>query len=76
MVLGKPEEAARWIRPVLDDLPRLGGSNAQREVIEDTLLRALVAAGSGEEAARLLRQRLGPRPHALDCQLLALVNLL
>jgi hypothetical protein len=58
----------------LDDLPRLGGSDAQREVIEDTLLRAFVAAGRAEEAEPLLRARLERRPHALDCQLLAIAT--
>jgi tetratricopeptide (TPR) repeat protein len=71
MVEGRADDAASFIQPLADDLPRIGGSDAQREVIEDTLLRALVAAGRAEEATALLRARLERRPHALDCQLLA-----
>jgi len=74
MVEGRPEQAVVFLRPLADDLPRLGGSNAQLEVIEDTLLRALVATGRTEEAAALLRARLERRPHALDNQLLALAS--
>ena len=45
----------------------LGGSRAQREVVEDTLVHALAMAGRGTEAALVLDQRLalasllGPR---------------
>jgi tetratricopeptide (TPR) repeat protein len=74
MVEGRTDDAVTSIRPLLDDLPRLGGSDAQREVIEDTLLRAFVAAGRAEEAEPLLRARLERRPHALDCQLLAIAT--
>ena len=74
MVEGRPDDAVASIQPLLDDLPRLGGSDAQREVVEDTLLRALVAAGRPEEAEPLLRARLARRPHALDCQLLAIAR--
>ncbi|HVB52269.1 MAG TPA: hypothetical protein VND89_11105 [Acidimicrobiales bacterium] len=74
MVEGRTNDAVASIQPLLVDLPRLGGSEAQREVVEDTLLRALVAAGRAEEAVPLLRARLERRPHALDCQLLAIAG--
>jgi len=74
MVEGRTDDAVASIKPLLDDLPRLGGSDAQREVVEDTLLRAFVAAGRAEEAAPLLQARLERRPHALDCQLLAIAR--
>jgi tetratricopeptide (TPR) repeat protein len=74
MVEGRTNDTVASIQPVLDDLPRIGGSDAQREVIEDTLLRAFIAAGRAEEAEPLLRTRLERRPHALDCQLLAIAT--
>ena len=49
----------------------VGGSHAQREVFEDTLIHALVRAGRLEEAATRLRVRLDRRESALDTGLLA-----
>jgi hypothetical protein len=43
LVLGEPAAAAARIRPVLADLPRIGGSYAQREVIDQTLALAEAA---------------------------------
>ncbi|MDP9239100.1 MAG: hypothetical protein M3O55_00425 [Actinomycetota bacterium] len=40
----------------------MGGSPAQREVVEDTLLFALVEAGRFDEAKTLLSRRLDRRP--------------
>jgi tetratricopeptide (TPR) repeat protein len=74
MVEGRTDDTVASIQPVLDQLPRIGGSDAQREVIEDTLLRAFIAAGRAEEAEPLLRTRLERRPHAIDCQLLAIAT--
>ncbi|MFJ6742237.1 FAD/NAD(P)-binding protein [Streptomyces sp. NPDC091279] len=64
--------AAAELRAVLPGLPRVGGSAAQREVVEETLLYALVRAGRGAAAGRLLTERLDRRPspldrHRLDC---------
>jgi hypothetical protein len=50
---------------------RLGGSNAQREVFEDTLLESLVLAGRQEEAIVRLQARLERRESLLDRNLLA-----
>ncbi|RSM44900.1 adenylyl-sulfate kinase [Amycolatopsis balhimycina DSM 5908] len=41
---------------------RLGGSAAQREIIEDTFVRALAAAGRNRDAAAVLTARLDRRP--------------
>jgi hypothetical protein len=49
----------------------VGGSHAQREVFEDTLIQALIRAGRLEDAAKRLRVRLDRRPSALDTDLLA-----
>ena len=46
----------------------LGGSKAQREVVEDTLVHALAMAGRGAEAATLLDERLSRRSSALDAR--------
>ncbi|MEU9140081.1 FAD/NAD(P)-binding protein [Streptomyces sp. NPDC048404] len=56
-------EAARGLDALLPVLCRVGGSAAQREVVEETLLYALVAAGRSEVARRLLDSRLD-RGHA------------
>ncbi len=53
---------------------RYGGSHAQREVLEDFLLRALVAAGRHDEASRRLRARLDRRPSGRDSVMLGLVE--
>jgi hypothetical protein len=72
MVEGRPDDAVALLVPLDGDVPRLGGSDAQREVVEDTLLHALVAAGQFERAERLLRSRLERRSHKIDAQLLEL----
>ena len=63
---GDHMEAARLLEAALHDLPRIGGSHAQREVAEDSLIVALLRSGQSEKAARLLRSRLGRRPSARD----------
>ncbi|MGY4924782.1 FAD/NAD(P)-binding protein [Streptomyces sp. 900105755] len=56
-------EAARGLDALLPVLRRVGGSAAQREVVEETLLYALVSDGRCEAARRLLDARLD-RTHA------------
>jgi tetratricopeptide (TPR) repeat protein len=63
---GAYDEAIAWIEPVADQIVRIGGSNAQREVFEDTLLEAYLRAGCYARAEAILRQRLGQRPSARD----------
>lgn len=55
-------------------LPRVGslqGSVAQLEVVEETLLYAMVSAGRSADAARLLQHRLDRRPRPADSRRLA-----
>jgi hypothetical protein len=52
----------------------LGGSRAQREVVEDTLVHVLAMAGRTMEAAALLDQRLSRRSSALDARRRAAVS--
>jgi uncharacterized NAD(P)/FAD-binding protein YdhS len=60
--------AQRWAAAVKDlamvrpHVERLGGSAAQREVIEDTFVHALASAGRHQEAAEVLTARLDRRP--------------
>ncbi|WP_327257990.1 FAD/NAD(P)-binding protein [Streptomyces sp. NBC_01244] len=51
-------DAARGLDALLPVLRRVGGSAAQREVVEETLLYALTADGRCEAAARMLDARL------------------
>ena len=52
------QDAARGLDALLPVLRKVGGSAAQREVVEETLLHALVAAGRSDAARRLLDARL------------------
>jgi len=60
------DRAAGVLLPLLPRLEPLGGSAAQRDVIEETLLHALIRAGRNDEAAQLLSSRLDRRPAPLD----------
>jgi uncharacterized NAD(P)/FAD-binding protein YdhS len=64
-------EAVRTLRLLGPWLVQLGGSAAQREIVEDTLLYALVAAGRCDEARGLLEARLDRRPSPMDLRRLA-----
>lgn len=57
---------ARILEPVAAEVVRIGGSGAQREVIEDTLLVALMRSGETEKARALLNRRLHRRPSPRD----------
>lgn len=60
--------AAATLAPVVATMAPLGGSKAQREVVEDTLVHALAMAGRTQEAADLLDVRLSRRSSALDAR--------
>ncbi|MGH3747790.1 MAG: hypothetical protein ACRDT8_10370, partial [Micromonosporaceae bacterium] len=65
------DAAAALLRGILPVLRRVGGSAAQREVVEETLLYVLTAAGRCDDARRLLQARLDRRPSPLDRRRLA-----
>ncbi len=65
---GDYQEAACTLAPMAAQVVRIGGSNAQREVVEDTLLQAYLRSGDVEPALLLLRKRLARRPSARDAQ--------
>lgn len=57
--------------PIMSSHERLGGSRAQRDLVEFTLLHALLKSGGGEEARRLLAMR---RPHIAHGNYIAGLN--
>lgn len=65
---GNPRLAATLLGDLMPELVRVGGSAAQREVVEEAWLYFLVNAGEAEEAARLLEDRLERRPSPLDAR--------
>jgi hypothetical protein len=65
---------ARWLAPVAGDIVRIGGSGAQRELLADTLLAALMNSGDVARAKQLLDERLHRRPSPRDSRWLAAVS--
>ena len=63
---GDYESAANGLSSVRDLLVTLGGSNAQRDVFEETLVEARLRAGQTEQAMELLRERLDRGATARD----------
>jgi hypothetical protein len=70
----RPGAAADALLAQRPDWYRIGGSRAQREVLEDTLLAALVRAGRTEQAAAVLTERLDRRPSSGDNARLAALS--
>ena len=63
---GSYDEAVQSIEPACAQLTRIGGSHAQREVFEDTLLEAYLRAEQFESAEGMLRRRLIRRTSVRD----------
>ena len=61
----------RELEGALDDVVRIGGSHAQREIVEDTFIVALIRAGELPRARALLDRRLHRRPSPRDTRWLA-----
>jgi len=57
---------ATALEPVLHEVVRIGGSHAQREIIEDTYIVALIRAGDLPRARAVLDTRLHRRPSPRD----------
>ncbi|MCX4527203.1 MULTISPECIES: FAD/NAD(P)-binding protein [unclassified Streptomyces] len=68
------QEAALRLGPLLPLIARVGGSKAQHEVVEETLLHALISGDDHDRAARLLSARLERRASPLDRRRLATVG--
>jgi tetratricopeptide (TPR) repeat protein len=64
---------AGLLQPALHEVVRIGGSRAQREVVEDLLLVALMRGGEPPKARALLDARLHRRPSPRDARWRALV---
>ncbi len=64
----------RILEPVAAEVVRIGGSGAQREVVEDTLLIALMRSGEAAKARALLDRRLHQRPSLRDTRWLGLLT--
>jgi hypothetical protein len=58
----------RLLEPVLGEVARIGGSRAQREIVEDTLIVALIRSGELPRARDLLDHRLHRRPSPRDAR--------
>jgi len=63
---GDDDAVVRLLEPLLNELVRVGGSHAQRDVFEDTLLEAYLRSGRLEAAGRLFHERLDRRPSGRD----------
>ena len=59
---GAYAEAVELLLPVRFDLWQIGGSHAQRDVVDWTLAEAAVRAGQRDVALSLAHERLGARP--------------
>jgi hypothetical protein len=59
---GDYRRAVDLIEPLRGRFIELGGSRAQRDVFEDTLLEACFRAGDADRAERLLAERVARRP--------------
>jgi tetratricopeptide (TPR) repeat protein len=68
---GDHARAADLMEPVAGEIVRVGGSHAQRELFEDTLLVAWLRSGRLGPARALLAERLARRPSARDTAWLA-----
>ena len=68
VVEGEFDSAATQLDPSPSPGHRLGGSAAQREVLQDTLVYALARSGQGEQAAAVLDERLSRRASPLDAR--------
>jgi hypothetical protein len=65
---------AQMLAPVLSEVVRIGGSHAQRELIEDTFIVALMRSGELSRARSLLDARLHRRPSLRDARWRAAMN--
>ena len=68
-------ESVRLLEPVFPQLVRVGGSHAQREVFEDTMVEAYIRAERFEKAEDLLKARLKQRASIRDTFWLGRVQL-
>jgi len=63
---GDHEKAIRILEPLIPAVVRIGGSHAQRELWEDTLIVAYLRGGRGDKATKIIADRLQRRPSMRD----------
>ncbi|PFH20079.1 tetratricopeptide repeat protein [Burkholderia sp. JKS000303] len=63
-----PARCAEILEPVAREVVRIGGSGAQREIVQDTLLVAWMRSGNVAKARALLDERLHRRPSPRDAR--------
>ncbi|WP_029583962.1 tetratricopeptide repeat protein [Bradyrhizobium sp. URHD0069] len=68
-------ECVKILEPASAEVVRIGGSHAQREMLEDTLLIALIKSGEAAKARDLLDRRLHRRPSLRDARWRATMSL-
>ena len=61
---GAHEQAVALLQPVRFDLWRIGGSHAQRDIVDWTMTESAVRGGLRDVALSLARERLGTRPRS------------
>jgi tetratricopeptide (TPR) repeat protein len=61
---GAYDQAVEHLLPARFDLWKMGGSNAQRDVIDWTLTEAAIRAGQRDVALSMAHERLATRPHS------------
>jgi tetratricopeptide (TPR) repeat protein len=62
---GRSADVVAALAPIRRRLPRLGGSHAQRDVLQRTLLDATIQAGEHDVARSLLDERITLRPSSV-----------
>ena len=65
---GAYDQAVTALLPVRVELWRIGGSHAQRDVVDWTLTEAAARAGQRDVAVSLANERLGTRPRSAPNQ--------
>jgi hypothetical protein len=63
---GDHDSAIRILEPLMPTVVRIGGSHAQRELWEDTLIVAYLRAGRPDKATKMISDRLCRRPSPRD----------
>ncbi len=71
---GDWSRAANLFQLARPEFIRLGGSHAQRDVFEETLIEACARAGRLEQARAVLEERLARRPNGRDRRWLAAIT--
>jgi Tfp pilus assembly protein PilF len=68
---GDYQQCVQILEPVAAEVVRIGGSGAQREIIEDTLIVAQMRSGEAAKARERLERRLHRRPSPRDTRWLS-----